>query len=107
MTFEQIQKDKNNYLKEKLEYDFYENRFDIKYCDDYDLYNVNGYAVPVHIDKPKGFFKVPSVCIGNALSSWNDETANNFYDFLFNKYQVKSVKIFCSKNTSRKTFQIL
>lgn len=92
----QITENKDKVLQEKLTHNFFENRFDIIYGNEYDLYLVNDVAVPVYIDKPKKPYKMAMCIAGMTLTEFDDKTANDFYKFLFKKYPVRKIKIFCS-----------
>ena len=96
MEFKQITDSKAEFLKKNLEHNFYENRFDIRFGDDYDLYVVNGVAVPVHIQQAKHFWKKAKALIGNTFSRWDTDTSNAFYEFIFKKYNVRKIDVFCT-----------
>lgn len=94
----QITENKDKVLQEKLTHNFYENRFDITYDGEYDLYLVNGIAVPVHIYRQRKPYKMTRCVAGMTLTEFDDKTANDFYKFLFKKYPVKKIEVFCSKS---------
>ncbi|MFI3242246.1 MAG: GNAT family N-acetyltransferase [Alphaproteobacteria bacterium] len=74
----QILKNKDYILREKINPNIIHNRFDILY-QDYDLYEIDGYFIPVKINNNYAY-------LGLYLTKIDAKTLDNFYQFLFTKH---------------------